>query len=249
VCGEGGGRGGRGRFDPYELSRRLWGDIWYHPETRTFRRKGGGAGAERSFVAFILEPLYKLCAAAVAEHPKVLEGVLAELGASLRPAAYSQDVKPLLKDACRAVFGAAGGLADMLARHVPSARRATAGKVGSVCVVLCVLRLLLCMGGVKDATSPPPYTTTAKPNTKTNTKTQNHKGPPPLHGPARPRGLALGQVHARRDAARPARHARRQAVPQAGRARVRRARARRQRHAAAGRPGARLGGGARGVGQ
>jgi hypothetical protein len=43
VFGE--GRGPGGKFDPYELARRLWGDVWYCPETRTFKRKAApGAG-------------------------------------------------------------------------------------------------------------------------------------------------------------------------------------------------------------
>jgi U5 small nuclear ribonucleoprotein component len=45
-----------------EFARRLWGDIFYNPSSRKFTRKGMEAGANRSFVHFILEPLYKLYA-------------------------------------------------------------------------------------------------------------------------------------------------------------------------------------------
>jgi U5 small nuclear ribonucleoprotein component len=45
-----------------EFSRRLWGDIFYNPSSRKFTRKVIEAGASRSFVHFILEPLYKLYA-------------------------------------------------------------------------------------------------------------------------------------------------------------------------------------------
>lgn len=46
-----------------EFAKRLWGDIWFHEESRMFRKKApaGRAGTERSFVHFILEPLYKVC--------------------------------------------------------------------------------------------------------------------------------------------------------------------------------------------
>ena len=49
-------------FDPREFARRLWGDVWFHPDTRTFRRKApqGVADVQRSFVQFVLEPLYKI---------------------------------------------------------------------------------------------------------------------------------------------------------------------------------------------
>ena len=48
-------------FDAREFARRLWGDVWFHADTRTFRRKAPlGGDAPRSFVQFVLEPLYKI---------------------------------------------------------------------------------------------------------------------------------------------------------------------------------------------
>ncbi|KAL6759260.1 elongation factor EF-Tu-like protein [Haematococcus lacustris] len=118
-------------FDPREFARRLWGRPLVPPETRLFRRKApaGRAGCERSFVHFVLEPLYKVYSQVVGEHPKTIERVLSELGVYLRQSAYSQDTKPLLKEACSAVFGTASGLVDMLVQGVPSSKKATAKKV------------------------------------------------------------------------------------------------------------------------
>lgn len=63
------------------------------------------SGAERSFVTFILEPLYKLSATVVGEHPKTIERVLGEeFGVYLKSSSYSMDVKPLMKE----VRGAGG---------------------------------------------------------------------------------------------------------------------------------------------
>jgi U5 small nuclear ribonucleoprotein component len=45
-----------------EFARRLWGDVYYHSDTRTFRKKAPERGGERSFVQFILDPLYKIYA-------------------------------------------------------------------------------------------------------------------------------------------------------------------------------------------
>jgi hypothetical protein len=39
---------------------RLWGDVWFTPETRGFKRKAPPGGGDRTFVQFILEPLYKI---------------------------------------------------------------------------------------------------------------------------------------------------------------------------------------------
>ena len=59
-------------------------------------------GADRSFVTFILDPLYKLTATVIGEHPKTIERVLGEqFGIYLKSSSYSQDVKPLLKEVSR----------------------------------------------------------------------------------------------------------------------------------------------------
>ena len=51
--------------DTFEFSRRLWGDVYYNEATRGFRKKAPAGGGERTFVQFILEPLYKIYTQAV----------------------------------------------------------------------------------------------------------------------------------------------------------------------------------------
>lgn len=118
-------------YDHREFAKRLWGDMWFHEGDRLFRKKPpqGRAGVERSFVHFILEPLYKVYSQVVGEHPKTIEHVMGGLGVRLRNAVYSWDTKPLLKEACSAVFGGAAGLVDAVVQHVPSSKKATAKKV------------------------------------------------------------------------------------------------------------------------
>lgn len=45
-----------------ELARRLWGDIYFNSKTRKFTKKPPHSSAQRSFIEFILEPLYKIFA-------------------------------------------------------------------------------------------------------------------------------------------------------------------------------------------
>lgn len=85
-------------MDCREFARRLWGDIYFHPDTRTFRKKAPPGGGERSFISFVLEPLYKMYSQLVGEHPKSQERMLAEFGVFLKPSTYSKDVKPLLAE-------------------------------------------------------------------------------------------------------------------------------------------------------
>lgn len=49
-----------GGIDVDEFSKRLWGDIYFDKITRIFVRRGLKESTKRTFVAFVLEPLYKL---------------------------------------------------------------------------------------------------------------------------------------------------------------------------------------------
>ncbi|CAA6670724.1 unnamed protein product [Spirodela intermedia] len=116
-------------FEHLKFASRLWGDVYYHPDTRTFKRKPPESGGERTFVQFILEPLYKIYSQVIGEHKKSVEATLSELGVTLSNAAYRLNVRPLLRLACSSVFGSATGFTDMLVRHIPSAKDAASKKV------------------------------------------------------------------------------------------------------------------------
>ncbi|CAL1353374.1 unnamed protein product [Linum trigynum] len=119
-------------FDTNKFAARLWGDKYYHPQSRTFQKVPPEGGGDRSFVQFILEPLYKLYSQVIGEHKKSVETTLAELGVTLPNAAYRLNVRPLLRLACSRVFGSASGFTDMLVHHIPSAKDAAARKVDHI---------------------------------------------------------------------------------------------------------------------
>lgn len=52
-----------GKMDALKFSERLWGDIYFDKSTRKFMRKAQDPSAHRTFVTFVLEPIYKLYAA------------------------------------------------------------------------------------------------------------------------------------------------------------------------------------------
>jgi 116 kDa U5 small nuclear ribonucleoprotein component len=114
----------------YEFARRLWGDIFFNPRKRTFTRKAVEERAKRTFVNFILEPIYKLYSHTISESPEDLKETLATLGIILKPSQFKTDAKVLLKLVCERFFGPAHGFVDMIIDHIPSPVEASEKKLG-----------------------------------------------------------------------------------------------------------------------
>lgn len=119
-------------MDPKQFARRLWGDIYFQPTTRKFKRSQPDKTSERTFVQYILTPLYKIYSQILGEHESSVKKMLDEFGVYLKPSTFGKDVKPFLKDACSQIFGSATGLVDMMIVHVPSSKAGAANKVARV---------------------------------------------------------------------------------------------------------------------
>ncbi|KAI6153996.1 P-loop containing nucleoside triphosphate hydrolase protein [Pisolithus tinctorius] len=120
-----------GSLDVTAFADRLWGDIYFDSEVRKFTRKApeGNSKQARSFVHFILEPLYKLYSHVLSEETEDLKKILAQLKIVLKPVMYKMDVRPLLKVILDQFFGPATGLVDMIVEHIPSPVASAATKV------------------------------------------------------------------------------------------------------------------------
>ncbi|KAI0881509.1 P-loop containing nucleoside triphosphate hydrolase protein [Annulohypoxylon maeteangense] len=114
-----------------EFAKRLWGDIYFNPSKRTFSRKPlpGEKGAKRSFIHFVLEPIYKVFSHTISSSPEDLKEVLAKLGITLKPSQYKTDAKVLLKLVCEQFFGPSAGFVDMIVKNVPSPLEAAEHKL------------------------------------------------------------------------------------------------------------------------
>lgn len=108
------------KLDGAEFAKRLWGDIFYNPKSRKFTRKAVEEGSKRSFVNFVLEPIYKLYSHTISESPEDLKETLASLDIQLKPSQLKSDAKVLLNLVCEQFFGAATGFVDMVVQHIPS---------------------------------------------------------------------------------------------------------------------------------
>ncbi|KAI4172708.1 MAG: hypothetical protein LQ346_008546 [Caloplaca aetnensis] len=107
-------------FNPRDFSIRLWGDIFFNPRRRSFTRKGTEENSKRTFVHFILEPIYKIFSHTISESPDDLKATLATLGIQLKPSQYKSNAPDLLKMVCEQFFGQAEGFVDMVVEHIPS---------------------------------------------------------------------------------------------------------------------------------
>jgi U5 small nuclear ribonucleoprotein component len=119
----------KGPVDTASFAERMWGDVYFSKDTRRFTRKAADPESRRSFVEFVLEPLYKLYSHVLSEEMEQLKGTLESLGIFLKPVMYKMDVRPLLKAVLDQFFGPATGLVDMIVDHIPNPIEAAVNKV------------------------------------------------------------------------------------------------------------------------
>ncbi|PJF19514.1 Eft1p, partial [Paramicrosporidium saccamoebae] len=91
----------RKSVDVEEFSRRLWGDLYYSVEQGIFRKRPVEGATKRSFVSFILEPLYKLYGHILSDEKDELEPILTSLRIKLKESEYGLNTKTVV----RMVFG------------------------------------------------------------------------------------------------------------------------------------------------
>uniref|UniRef100_A0A8C2DC88 116 kDa U5 small nuclear ribonucleoprotein component n=1 Tax=Cyprinus carpio TaxID=7962 RepID=A0A8C2DC88_CYPCA len=94
-----------GDINYMEFAKRLWGDIYFNPKTRKFTKKAPNSNSQRSFVEFILEPLYKILSQVVGDVDTSLPRVLDELGIHLTKEELKLNIRPLLRLVCNRFFG------------------------------------------------------------------------------------------------------------------------------------------------
>jgi U5 small nuclear ribonucleoprotein component len=118
-----------GKLDVKAFSDRLWGDIYFDEKTRKFTRKEADPSTPRTFVHFVLTPLYKLYSQVLSEETDNLKATMKGLGIKLKPVMYKMDVRPLLKAVLDQFFGPVSGLVDLIVEHIPSPVENAANKV------------------------------------------------------------------------------------------------------------------------
>ncbi|XP_013099723.1 116 kDa U5 small nuclear ribonucleoprotein component [Stomoxys calcitrans] len=103
-----------------EFSKRLWGDMYFHSKSRKFTKKPPHNSAQRSFVEFILEPMYKIIAQVVGDVDTTLADTLAELNIRITKEEMKSNIRPLLRLVCNRFLGDFSGFVSMCVEHIQS---------------------------------------------------------------------------------------------------------------------------------
>merc|ERR1719507_1315382 len=109
-----------GNINAAQFAKRLWGDVYFNNKTRKFSTKAPHSSAQRSFVEFILEPMYKIFAQIVGEVDTCLPMLCDQLGIRLTKEETKLNVRPLLRIVCSRFLGSFTGFVSMCEKHVPS---------------------------------------------------------------------------------------------------------------------------------
>ncbi|KAL7303257.1 hypothetical protein TKK_0004455 [Trichogramma kaykai] len=115
-----------------EFSKRLWGDVYFNSKTRKFLKKQPHNTAQRSFIEFILEPLYKIFAQVVGDVDSTLADVLEETGIRLTSEEMKMNIRPLLRLVCTKFLGDMSGLVDMCVTHIPNPKTNAMNKISHI---------------------------------------------------------------------------------------------------------------------
>ena len=119
-------------MNPDDMTVRLWGDWYFDENKRAFTKNKPDGSSERTFVKFVLEPIYKIYSLVIGGAPNVIMKSLKQLGILLKLKEASMDPKPLLKMVMSRFFGYPQGFVNMIVQHVPSPLENAQNKTASI---------------------------------------------------------------------------------------------------------------------
>jgi len=115
-----GQQGLTGKVNAGAFSKKLWGNQYYDPRKRKFQNESVKK-SKRSFVAFILNPIYKIYAQVLGEEPDQIKRTMEALKIPVSQSEVLLDPSPLLRIVLSRFFRSQGvsGFVDMIVKNVP----------------------------------------------------------------------------------------------------------------------------------
>ena len=114
-------------FEVGELARRLWGNTYFDKTNRRFFNKPpvGKAPGDRSFIEFVMQPLYKILGYTASEEKSNLEELLKPLGVFLKKQCFDYNTKTLIKIVCRTFFQKPDVFVDAAVQIIPAPHKSS----------------------------------------------------------------------------------------------------------------------------
>jgi len=110
---------GKFKMDPVKLKARFWGDNFYSPTERKWK-KSPEVGYNRGFCQFVLDPIYKMVDSVLKGQREKTDKLMQILNIKLDVAEKDLEDKPLLKAIMRRWMPAGDALLQMITIHLPS---------------------------------------------------------------------------------------------------------------------------------
>jgi elongation factor 2 len=113
--------------DEAKMMQRLWGDNYFDPASKTWKKNAQGADGktlERAFCAFAMGPICQIFKAAMADDIDKIAKMLEKMGLNLTTEEKDLRQKKLLKAAMTKFLPAADTLLEMIVLHLPSPKKA-----------------------------------------------------------------------------------------------------------------------------
>ncbi|CAG0895788.1 unnamed protein product [Cyprideis torosa] len=107
------------KIDTQKLMNKLWGENFFSGKNKKWSKQKDPEN-ERSFVMYVLDPIYKIFDAIMNYKKEEIDKLLPKLGVSLKGEDKEKDGKQLLKVVMRTWLPAGEALLQMIAIHLPS---------------------------------------------------------------------------------------------------------------------------------
>lgn len=103
-----------------QFASKLWGNLYLNGDTSRFVSEPPTKSSKRSFVEFILEPLYKFFRIVIEEPDSKFLELAEKYKIKLKKEQKQLNVRPLLRLACSQFFGSFNSLVDMVVDFIPT---------------------------------------------------------------------------------------------------------------------------------
>jgi len=111
-----------------QFASKLWGNNYLDLETSKFVPEPPERSSKRSFVEFVLEPIYKLFRLVVESPKQELSELVDEFNIKLSKKQIGMNARPSLKIICSQIFGTFESLVSMLVKTVPTPKYSAPSK-------------------------------------------------------------------------------------------------------------------------